>query len=144
MDECFFFENWLYSILAQGPGVACGKKNIGKKYLNKKNVEKDNYEFILAYSPGYPCIHNKFQPNRSIRLTGYRQHIYIYEYLVLLYRLRIYTHNQWRDLSELSTYDKKRWFLPHLWLEKKAFVNRTCHPFWKEESHEVTRVRAVP
>ena len=50
MDECFFFENLLYSILAQGPGVACGKKNIRKRYLNKKNVEKDNYEFIVAYN----------------------------------------------------------------------------------------------
>ena len=32
-------------------------------------------------------VHKKIQPNRSSRLAGYTQHIYIYEYLVLLYRL---------------------------------------------------------
>ena len=32
-------------------------------------------------------VHKKIQPNRSSRLAGYREHIYIYECLVLLYRL---------------------------------------------------------
>ena len=31
-------------------------------------------------------VHKKIQPNRSSRLAGYTQHIYIYECLVLLYR----------------------------------------------------------
>ena len=53
--------NHLYVKLAEGPGVACGKKNVGKKMLKIK-----------------------FQTNRSSRLAGYREHIY--ECLVLLYR----------------------------------------------------------
>ena len=36
-------------------------------------------DFILAYITPRPpmSVHNKFQPIRSSRLAGYRQHIYI-------------------------------------------------------------------
>ena len=37
-------------------------------------------------------VHKKIQPNRSSRLAGYMQHIYIYNRLVLLYRLFKITH----------------------------------------------------
>ena len=65
-----------YLILAEGPGVARGKKNF----------EKKNLDFFLAYVTPRPplSVHKKFQPNRSSRLAGYREHIY--ECLVLLYR----------------------------------------------------------
>ena len=33
-------------------------------------------------------VHKKFQPNRSSRLAGKKQHLYIYECLVLLYRFK--------------------------------------------------------
>ena len=64
-----------YSLLAEGPGVAHGKKNLKKKF-----------RIFLAYVTPRPplSVHNKFQPNRSSRLAGYREHIY--EFLVLLYR----------------------------------------------------------
>ena len=45
----------IYYILAEGPGVAREKKNLS--------------------------VHKKFQPNRSNRLAGYRQNIYIYDVL---------------------------------------------------------------
>ena len=68
-----FFYTWL----AEGPGVALGKKNLEKKIL----------DFFWAYVTPRPplSVHKKFQPNRSSRLASYREHIY--ECLVLLYRL---------------------------------------------------------
>ena len=51
----------LYIILAEGPGVARGKKKFGKKF-----------DF------DYPMSVKKNQPIRSSRLAGYRQHKYIY------------------------------------------------------------------
>ena len=45
------------------------------------------FGFFLAYISTRPplSVHKKFQPNRSSRLAGYREHIY--ECLVLIYRL---------------------------------------------------------
>ena len=59
-------------MLAEGPGVARGKKF---KKIFQKNLKKfeKKFEFFLAFS-----VHKKFQPNRSSPLAGYRQHIYIY------------------------------------------------------------------
>ena len=53
--------------------------------VEKKNVEKKNFEFFFSlYNPRPPLsLHKKFQPNRSSRLVGYREHIY--DCLVLLY-----------------------------------------------------------
>ena len=66
----------IFNILAEGPGVAREKKS--------------NF---LAFNPSWPpmSVHKKFQPNRSSRLAGYTQHIYIYECLVLLYRFKMLT-----------------------------------------------------
>ena len=46
------------------------------------------FEIFLAYVTPRPprSVHKKFQPNRSSRLAGYREHIN--DCLVLLYRLR--------------------------------------------------------
>ena len=67
-----------YSKLAEAPGVARGKKNFEEKKFRKKNFEKKNFGFFLAYVPPRPplSVHKKFQPNRSSRLAGYREHIY--------------------------------------------------------------------
>ena len=75
------FKNYFYQLLAEGPGVARGKKNF----------EKKNFEFFLAYNtPRSPLsVHKIFQPNRSSRLAGYREHIY--ECLVLLFRYILFT-----------------------------------------------------
>ena len=63
---------YFYYILAKGPGVACGKINVEKKIL------KNFFWIFLAYVTPRPprSVHKKFQPNRSSRLAGYRQHIY--------------------------------------------------------------------
>ena len=82
-----------YVLLAEGPGVARGKINFEEKKILKKinfpkkiNLKKNIFDFFLAYVTPRPplSVHNKFQPNRSSRLAGYREHIY--ECLVLLYR----------------------------------------------------------
>ena len=54
-------------------GNACGKK-------------------ILSYNTPRPpmSVHTKLRPNWSSCLAGYRQHIYIYECLVLLHRYAEY------------------------------------------------------
>ena len=51
------------SELAEGPGVARGKK----------------FVFFVAYNTPRPpvSVHKKFQPNRFRRLAGYMQHIHI-------------------------------------------------------------------
>ena len=74
---------YLYNQLAEGPGVARGKKVFKKNFRKKKNLEK-KVVFFLAYITHRPpmSVHNKIQPNRSSRLAGYREHIY--ECLVLL------------------------------------------------------------
>ena len=60
-------------ILAEGPGVAPGKK-----------IEKINF-FSLKHPPAtHECPQTKFQPIRSSRFAGFKQDIY--ECLVLLYR----------------------------------------------------------
>ena len=66
-------------LLAEGPGVARGKKNF--------KIKKKISNVFLAYVTPRPpmSVHKKIQPNRSSRLAGYREHIY--ECLVLLYRL---------------------------------------------------------
>ena len=73
------------------------EKKISKKYISKKiifekkNVENFFFGFFLAYVTPRPplSVHKKFQPNRSSRLAGYREHIY--ECLVLLYRFVRYS-----------------------------------------------------
>ena len=68
-----------YDELAEGPGVARGKK-IEKKIL--KVFKK--FEFFSLYHP--PVTHEcqkKIRPNRSSRLAGYTQHIF--KCLVLLF-----------------------------------------------------------
>ena len=64
-----------YNLLAEGPSVAREKKML-----------KKNFRIFLAFSTPRPTmsVHKKFQPNRSSRLAGYREHIY--DCLVLLYR----------------------------------------------------------
>ena len=59
---------------AEGPGVA------REKFWKKK------FRIFLAYDTPRPplSVHKKFQPNRSSRLAGYREHKY--DCLVLLYR----------------------------------------------------------
>ena len=54
--------------------------------VEKKILKKKNFEFFLAYNTPRPplSVQKKFQPNRSSRLAGYREHIY--ECFVLLYR----------------------------------------------------------
>ena len=50
--------------------------------------------FLYCNTPRPPVIvHKKLQPNRSSRLAGYTQHIYIYIYerLALLYRWPVAT-----------------------------------------------------
>jgi len=73
----FLFLN--YVKLAEGPGVARGKKKIFKKIYCKKigkKLEKNSNFFSLYNSPRPPMsVHNKFQPNRSSRVACYRQHI---------------------------------------------------------------------
>ena len=61
------------------------EKKILKKNEEKNNLKK-NFEFFLTYVTPRPpmSVHKKFQPNRSSRLAGYREHLY--ECLVLLYR----------------------------------------------------------
>ena len=77
----------LIYLLAEGPGVARRKIIFEKKMLKKKNFEKKNSNYFIAYVTPRPplSVHKKFQPNRSSRLAGYREHIN--ECLVLLYRL---------------------------------------------------------
>ena len=58
-----------YYKLAEGPGVARGKINFEKN---------------LCHPRPPLSVHKKFQPNRSSRLAGYREHIY--DCLVILYR----------------------------------------------------------
>ena len=67
---------FIYDQLAEGPGVARGKKKFRKFF----------FWIFLAYITPRPSlsVHKKFQPNRCSRLAGYREHIY--ECLVLLYR----------------------------------------------------------
>ena len=62
--------------LDEEPGIARGKKNF----------EKKKFRIFFAYNTPRPplSVQKKFQPNRSSRLAGYREHIY--ECLVL-YRL---------------------------------------------------------
>ena len=76
-----------YEILAEGPGVARGKIKFEKKMVGKKILKK-KLKFFLAYNTPRPSmsVHKKIQPNRSSCLAGYREHVYIYECLVLLYR----------------------------------------------------------
>ena len=75
-------KEFFYKLLAEQPGVACGK-NFEKKIILKKII----FEFFLVYNTTRPpmSVHTKFQPNRSSRLAGYTQHrhIGIYEYLGL-------------------------------------------------------------
>ena len=73
--KCLVF----YSTLAEGPGVARGKKNL--------KCFENFFWIFLAYVTTRPSlsVHKKCQPNRSSRLASYREHIY--ECLVLLYRL---------------------------------------------------------
>ena len=63
-----------YRRLAEGPGVARGKK-----------IEIKNSIF-LTYNTLRPpmSVHKKFQPNRSSRLAGYTQHIFKCFIIVLL------------------------------------------------------------
>ncbi len=72
----------LYSILAEGPGVA------GEKKVLKKNVEK-----LLKNNFKHPrptlSDHKQFSPIRSSRFAGYRQHIYIQIYECLVYYINI-------------------------------------------------------
>ena len=54
----------------------------------KKKILKINRLFLAYNTPGHLQVPTKkIQPIRSSRLAGYKQHIYIYECLVLLYRL---------------------------------------------------------
>ena len=50
--------------------------------LKKNPIKK--IRIFLTFNTG--SVHKKFQPNQFSRLAGYRQHIYIYECLVLLHR----------------------------------------------------------
>ena len=61
--------NFMYS-LAERPGVAREKKGWIKFFWEKIN------RFFLAYNTPRPplSVHKKFQPNRSCRFAGYRQH----------------------------------------------------------------------
>ena len=91
MDGSIEWKYEEYNRLDEGPGVARGKINFKEKKFEKKNFEKKNLKkifsnFFLAYVTPRPplSVHEKFQPNRSSRLAGFREHIY--ERLVLLYR----------------------------------------------------------
>ena len=53
----FSQKSQLYKILAEGPGVACGKKYFIKKIFRKKN---SNF-----FKPINMSVQKKFQPNRS-------------------------------------------------------------------------------
>ena len=71
----YSLDSYIYCILAEVPGVAREKK------LMKKKLEKIRF---FAYNTPRPSmsVYKKFQPNRSSRLAGYTQHIYMN---VLLY-----------------------------------------------------------
>ena len=75
-----------YKVVAEGPGVARVKKFLKNKIFEKKKFEIFFLDFLISlYHPRPPLsVHKKFQPNRSSRLAGYREHIN--ECLVLLYR----------------------------------------------------------
>ena len=76
----------------------CPGKKVEKNFQIFSLSKIDFFFDFLAYNNPRPpmCAHKKNQPNRSYRLAGYRQHIYIqmsciiiiYECL-LLYRLYI-------------------------------------------------------
>ena len=76
-----------YKLLAEGPGVAREtKKNLKKKFRKKLQKLKKKFFFKPITPPANHECPQKIQPNRSSRLAGYRQHLYKYECLVLLYR----------------------------------------------------------
>ena len=54
------------------------KKKIEKQFLKNNNL-KIKFQTFLAYNTPWPPMsaHKKIQPNRSSRLAGYTQHIYI-------------------------------------------------------------------
>ena len=55
-------------LLAEGPGIARGKKMLRKKIFK--------CFFILLHPLGHPWVSKKCQHIQSSRLAGYRQHIY--------------------------------------------------------------------
>ena len=58
--------------LAEGDGIAREKNFLKKKFEKKLGI------FLAYITPRPPMsVHKKFQPNRSSRLAGYREHIYI-------------------------------------------------------------------
>ena len=75
------------------------------------------FEFCLAYNTPWPpmSVHKKFQPNRSSRLAGYREHIY--DCLVLLYRRLRYAR------TKMQQTQNKAWFYSQDNFFKKIFLN---------------------
>ena len=73
-----------HNIQAEGLDIAREKKKIEKKFC---------IFYSQLHSPATTECPKKFQPNRSSRLAGFRQHIYIYIYecLVFFYNILLAT-----------------------------------------------------
>ena len=109
-----------YIILAEGPGVARGKKNFDFSSLCHPPATHECPQKISA------------QCNRSSHLAGYREHIY--EYLVSLNRLITIINNQkrilrkksWRSIFSEKNKINSSSLIRQIFFESTV-VNQTCH-----------------